>query len=231
MTTTAETDLDDTILTLEQAGDSFVVHLHDRLIALREIPAEFAGLRASFAAASMSPVLLSVQVILTALLVSGAFFLLARYVEKRLFARRQWRSLLSILTAAIVVLAAGFAGSWLVGAPGLPFRTLRLWTAASVIGCTMLLLVRVILAPRHPRSGRRPVRLMAFARDVSIAIIWAVLGLALVSTLQLWGAGPGLKDLARTVLVALPAYLLLARAVWLHRRTMAAAVVFSSRRA
>lgn len=224
MSNATEADLDTTILTLEGAGDNFVAHLRERLLALRDIPAEFETLRASLASASMSPVLLSIQIVLTVMLVSAAFFLLARYAEKRLFAGTRLRSLLSILTAAIVILAIGFTVSWLVGAPGLHFRTLRLWTVLTVVGCCVLLLVRVVLAPRHPGSGRRPVRLLAFTRDLSIAICWAILGISLVSSLQLWSAGPALKDLTRTALVGLPAYLLLAWAVWRHRRTMAAAV-------
>lgn len=224
MSSATEADLDTTILALEQAGDSFVTHLHDRLLALKGVPAEFAALRVSLASASMSPVLLSAQIVLTVILVSAAFLLVARYIEKRLYAVGQLRSLLSIVIAPIAILAAGFILSWLVGASGLHFRTLRLWMVLTVVGCCVLLLTRGVLAPRHPGSGRRPVRLLAFSRDLSIAICWAILGISLVATLQLWSAGPALKDLTRTALVGIPAYLLLAWAVWRHRRTMAAAV-------
>ena len=64
---------------------------------------------------------------------------------------------------------------------------------------------------------------MVLVRDLSFVGGWALLGTALVATLRLWNAGPGLTDLFRTGL-GIAAYLLFAWVVWRHRRTMAVAV-------
>jgi small-conductance mechanosensitive channel len=61
-------------------------------------------------------------------------------------------------------------------------------------------------------------------RDLSIVIAWAIIGVGLSASLQIWDAGPGLKDLVRTALVGVPTYVLFAGAVWRHERILVAMV-------
>ncbi|MEK1889971.1 MAG: mechanosensitive ion channel domain-containing protein [Phyllobacterium sp.] len=79
-------------------------------------------------------------------------------------------------------------------------------------------------ASRPPKFRDQSFHMLALSRDLSIPISWAIIGVGLVTTLQIWGAGPGLRDLTRTVLMAIPTYVLLAGVVWRHKRTMAVTV-------
>ena len=124
-----------------------------------------------------------------------------------------------------VALAAGLVAARLLAPPGPPLRTLRLWAVVTVVVFVVFYLTRAILtASRRTEFRHRSPHMLALSHDLSIIIAWATIGVALVATLQIWGAGPGLRDVTRTILMAIPSYLLLAGVVWRHKRTMAAAV-------
>jgi small-conductance mechanosensitive channel len=223
--TIAGVDVTAAISSLEHASDSFAAGLYARLFALTSVPAEFAALQASLAGASTSPILLSSQVILIVALVAGTLRLLAPQVKKRNAASGAWQRLFLCAAAAVAALAIGLIAAWLLAPAGLPLRTLRLWAVVTIVGYVVLFLMKAILmASRRPKFRDRSFHMQALARDLSMVIGWAITGIALVATLQLWGGGPSLKDLIRTGLVGIPATLLFAGAVWRHKRTMASAV-------
>jgi small-conductance mechanosensitive channel len=223
--TTADMDINSAITAIEQVGDSFAAGLHARFTALLDVPGELANLRSSMAAASTSPFFLSFATVLVVALTAGTFLVLARQVKIRNFASSGWRPFFLDAAAAGFALAVGLAAARLLAPPGLPLRTLRLWAVVTLVVFVISYLTRLILmASRRPEFRYRSFHMLALSRDLSIAISWATIGIAVVTTLQIWGAGPGLRDLARTVLMAIPAYLLLAGVVWRHKRTMAAAV-------
>lgn len=210
-------------LSIERAGDSFAAGVHARFLDLLDVPNELATLRGAFADASVSPALLSTQIVLTVALVCAVFFLLDRYLQKGFVADSAWRSFVSTVISGLVALAIGIAAAWFISS-GLSFRVLRLWAAATVASGIVLFLVKFFLAPRHLDPYRRSRRLSAFSRDVSFGVGWVMMGVALVGTLELWDVGQGIDDLTRTVLVGLPAFALFSTAVFRHRRTMVSVV-------
>jgi small-conductance mechanosensitive channel len=221
---TADVDLGTTILAMEHVGDTVASGWQERSRALLDIPQEYEALVASLRSSSLSPLLLLTQIAFIVMLVSIAFTLLVQQMERRAGTDNILRSVISVMAAATIAGSCGLAASWAIAATGLPIRTLRLWTVTAVAGCAIVFLLRSTAAPRNPATRLRSRRLLTVSREISIGIIWAVMGIAMVATLQLWGAGAGLRDLTRTFLAGIPAYLLIAGAVWRNRRTMAANV-------
>jgi small-conductance mechanosensitive channel len=220
-------DVNVAISGIEQAADNLVAGLNARFSALLEVPAEFERLQASLAAASTSPLLLFFEAILVAALTAGTCLLLTHQAKKgNAAARRAWQRIFFIAAAVVAALVVGLTAAWLLAPSGLVLRTLRLWAVVTVVGCIVLFLVRALLmASRRPQFRERSyhIRVLAFTRDLSIAIGWALVGVAVGATLQLWGSGPGLQDVIRTGL-GIPIYALFAGVVWRHRRTMTRAV-------
>lgn len=212
------------ISSFEQLADRFVIGLYARLAALRDVPGEFENLRTSFAAAGTSGLLISFQIILVVALVAGVFVLTARFFKRASVAGGNWGRLVRGVFAAILALATGFIAARLLAGSGLPLHILRLWTVVTVAGFIIVGAVRFILMASQPADfPRHSVHLVTSMRDFSLAIGWAITGVALLATLRLWNVGPGLGDLLRTGLGIL-VYLLFAWVIWRHRRTIAAAV-------
>ncbi|MEK1850769.1 MAG: mechanosensitive ion channel domain-containing protein [Phyllobacterium sp.] len=221
----ADLDVTSAISAIEKVADGFAAGLYARFSALLNLPGELASLRNSMVAASTSPSFLSFEIVLVVALTAGTFLVLARQVKIRNFASSSWRRFFLDAAAAVVALALGLAAARLLAPSGLPLRTLRLWAVVTLVVFVVLYLTRLVLmASRRPEFRHRSFHMLALSRDLSIAISWAIVGVALVTTLQIWSAGSGLRDLTRTVLMAIPAYLLLAAAVWRHKRTMASAI-------
>jgi small-conductance mechanosensitive channel len=210
---------------IEQAVDGFTVGLYARLSAWLQVPAEFAALQRALAEASTSLVFLSLEIILVTVLTAGTFLALTRQMKIRNAARGAWQSFFFRAAAAVMALAIGFFVARLFADSRLPLRTLRLWTVITVIGSVVLFLMKaILLASRRPEFRGRSFHMLALTRDLQLVIAWTVMGVGLLSTLQLWGSGPALQDLIRTGLVGMPAYLLFSRAVWRHKRAIASAV-------
>jgi small-conductance mechanosensitive channel len=221
---TAVADLTSVISDLEQLGDRFVAGLYARLAALHRVPVEFDELKASLAAGGTSLFLLLFQIALVVALVAGVFILTNRRLQKATAATSTWRRLFVGVAAAVLALVIGFLAARLFASSGLPLRILRLWAVATVVGFVILAAVRsLLLASRRTKFPERSAHMAALVHDLSLAIGWAIIGVALIATLRLWNVGPGLGDLIRTGL-GIPIYLLFAGAVWRHKRTMAVAV-------
>ncbi|MFC5069069.1 mechanosensitive ion channel family protein [Flaviflagellibacter deserti] len=222
--TAAADDITSLISGLEHLAEEFVSGLDARSDALRAVPAEFEGLNASLASAGTSGPFLLFQIILTVSLVAGMLVLVNRWLTKRTDARSVWRKFLASIEAAALALVFGFIATQVLTGAGLPMRTLRLWAVVTIAGFLILATVRFILmASRRTETPSRSIHLRALVRDLSVVVAFAIIGVALIATLRLWNAGPGLEDLVRTGLVGIPAYLLFAAVAWRNRRTMAVA--------
>ncbi len=224
-TAPASADVTSIISGVEQVMGRFVSGLDARVSALASVNPELAALHASFAAGGTSAAALALKILLV-VLVTGGVFLFCR----RRFGRSDagsWRRLFSILAAALVAVVAGVIVQRLLPAEGLAVRTLRIWIVVTAFGLVAIFAIRALLT----KSYARPVgRLAALARDLSVAIGWSLFGLAFMSTLRLWGAGPGLRDIFSSLVLALPAFGLFGWTVWRHRKTLAAAVAGSKPR-
>ncbi|CCV14381.1 mechanosensitive ion channel family protein [Mesorhizobium sp. STM 4661] len=219
-------DADVTSLTtaLEDVAERFVAGAHARYLAWFEAPAEFDSLRSSLAAASTSVIGLCFQIILVSGIVAGTFLLISRQANRDGAGGSRWRRFLYRSAAAVAALVIGLLVAQLLAGPGLPLRTLRLWTVVTVLGFIILAAVRsLLMGSRRTKFAERSVHLAALVHHLSLAIGLAIIGVALFATLRLWSVGPALGDLLRTGL-GIPIYLLFAWSVWRHRRTMAAAV-------
>lgn len=223
--TTVGLDITAAIDGLEQAADSIVAAGYGRVFALSQIPEDIAGLRASFANAATSPFVLALEIILVIALVRAVFLLAAWWDAKISPKKNLWRTFFTRLVATIVALAVGFAAARLLAGTGLPLRTLRLWAIGTVASYLIVGLTGfILLASKRFAFRHRSYHLLALVRDLSVPITWAIFGLAFVETLQIWNGGSGLLDLTRTLLVAIPAYILFASAIWRNRRALASVV-------
>ena len=221
----ASGDLSAALAVIERLTDRFVEGLHGRILALSGVPVEFDGLRAALAAASTSVLDLGMRIVLVVVLVVAAFIFFDRQFSQREVPVGAWRGAFSTVASAVAALVVGFVAAWLLARSSLPLRTLRIWSIAAVGGCVAKVAVRaMLLQSRRPIICRRPTHLMGLTRDLSFAIGWAVIGLALAATLRLYNAGPGLTDLIVTGLFAVPTFLFVTRVMWRYKRTMAGAV-------
>ena len=224
-TSAASLDITAAIDGLEQAADSIVAAAYGRVSALSRVPADMAELQTSFANASISPFLLALEVILVIALVRTVFLLADLWDAKISPKKNLWRTFFTRIVATVLALAVGFAAARLLVGTGVPLRTLRLWAIATVASYLIVSLTGfILLASRRYAFRHRSYHLLALVRDLSVPITWALFGLAFVETLQIWNGGSGLLDLTRTVLVAIPAYLLFALALWRNRRALASVV-------
>jgi moderate conductance mechanosensitive channel len=99
----------------------------------------------------------------------------------------------------------------------------QVWGLAVILA----LLVRQFLAVLMSEDARAALvapKLQAFADSLSIGIAWGLIGLAALSTLTTWGAGPGLRDLAGTFLITPPVIAILVVSYWRFRRVVTVAV-------
>jgi small-conductance mechanosensitive channel len=210
---------------LERVVDQFVSGLVERVAAIGSISQEIATLHASFAAGGTSAGVLAIQIVVVSLVTATVFFLCRRQFKRP--DAGVWRQILSTLAAFVIAVAAGLLAERLLFVQGLSVRTLRLWVLITAIGILALVGVRSLLRASRPMARANVGHLANLARDLSIAIGWAMVGLALMTTLRLWSAGPGLLDLVGNLVVALPTFGLFALTVWRHRRTLAATVAGS----
>jgi len=211
-----------------QIDDRLVNGLHARAAALKGASAEAQSLQDAFTAAGTSVFALAFHAVIVVALVAGLFILISRRFRSATAASGAWRRFFAAVAAALLALFSGFIAARLLGGDGLPMHILRVWTTVTIAGCVTLFAVRHVLMASMPAAFPRPsIHMEALARSLSIAIGWAVLGIGLIATLHLWGAGPGLMDMIGTGLIGIPAFLLFVWAVWRHKRTMVVAVAGS----
>ena len=213
---------------LERVVDQFVSGLARRVTAIGGVPQETDALHASFVAGGTSAGALIVQIAIVVAITAGVFILGRRRLHRP--GGGAWRRIFLTLAAFAMAVAAGLLAERLLFVQGLSVRTLRLWVLITAMGLLALVGVRSLLMASRPAARANIGHLAKLARDLSIAIGWAIAGLALMTTLRLWSAGPGLLDLVGNLVVALPSFGLFAMTVWRHRRTLAAAVAGSKPR-
>jgi small-conductance mechanosensitive channel len=213
---------------LEQVMDRFVSGVEARIQGFGRVPQEIEALHSSFAAGGTSAGALAVQIAVVVAVTAGVFILCRRQFSRP--TAGLWRRILATIAAAVIAVAAGWLAERLLFVQGLSVRTLRLWVLITAMGLLALVGVRSLLMASRPAAHANVGHLANLARDLSIAIAWAMAGLALMTTLRLWSAGPGLLDLVGNLVVALPSFGLFALTVWRHRRTLAAIVAGSKPR-
>jgi hypothetical protein len=225
---TAAGDVTSIVSGLERTIDRFVSGVDARIQGLGNVPQEIQSLHASFAAGETSVGALAVRIAVVVAVTAIVFLLCRRQFSRP--AAGMWRRVFSTLAATVIAIAAGLLAERLLFVQGLSARTLRLWVLITATGLLALVFVRALLIGSRPAARARIGRMANLARDLSIAIGWAMAGLALMTTLRLWSAGSGLLDLVGNLVVAVPAFGLFALTVWRHRRTLAAAVAGSKPR-
>ncbi|UVK36539.1 mechanosensitive ion channel family protein [Mesorhizobium sp. AR10] len=220
---TMDADMMSVMTGLEQVAERFMDGLNARSLGWTQAPAEFRSLQAVLAASSTSAVLLCLQIVLVVALVANVLQFFGRRASRS--TTGGWRRFLYFSAAVVAALAIGLLSARLLAGSGLSLRTLRLWTVATVAGAIVLVALRaLLLASHHPEFRHRKTHLTTYVRDLSFVSGWAIAGLALVSTLRIWGAGAGLVDLTGTLLVAIPTLILVIHAIWRHRRTIAGSI-------
>ena len=225
---TAAGDVASIVSGLELVMDRFVSGLEARIQALGGIPQEIDALHASFAAGGTSAGALFLQIVVMVIVTAGVFLLCRR--RFRSLDQGFWRRIFATLAAAVIAIVAGLLAERLLPSQGLAVRTLRSWVILTAVGLVALVAISSLMMGARPSATAGLGRLHALSRDLSIAIGWAMIGVALLTTLRLWSAGAGLIDLIGTVLVVLPSFALFATTVWRHRRTLAATVAGSKPR-
>lgn len=203
----------------------FVSGLEARLAALAGIGRDVDAFHDSLAAGGTSAGALALQIFIAVLATVAAFVACRRWFarERESGARR----IFATLAAAVLAIVAGLVVQRLLPAEGLAIRSLRIWVMVVGVGLVALATLRGLLTRTKPPGVGR---LAALARDLSIALIWSIFGVALMATMRLWGAGPGLRDLLGTLMIAVPVFLLFGLAVWKHSKTLAAAIAGSKPR-
>jgi small-conductance mechanosensitive channel len=196
--------------------DAFAIDLEHgamaRLDGLRQAGHELLAVHADLAARGFSLttslLILIAAAALTWLLMKGAMRLFTGYFGVRQGLRRA--SLLA--AAAITSLAVMMVATRILVADEALRSAIRLWSLATILGVAMQHFLRAIFASRRKPIGsaaHHGSRQRRFHRLVTISIYWALIGLAVNTTLRDWNAGLGLRDLVGTGLVATPISLLL----------------------
>ena len=226
---TAAGDVTSIVSGFEQIVDRFISGVGARIRAIGNVPQEIDALHASFAAGGTSAGALALQIAVVVAVTAGVFLLCRRQFSRP--AAGIWRKIFFTLAATVIAVVAGLLAERLLFVQGFSVRTLRLWVLITAMGLLALVGVTVASHSVETRQRRAKVgRLARLTRDLSIAIGWAMTGLALMTTLRLWSAGSGLLDLVGNLVVALPSFGLFGLTVWRHRRTLAAAVAGSKPR-
>lgn len=220
----AAADVTSVLAGFEFIVDRFVTGLERRLEALGTVGSDIAGLHASFAAGGTSAAIFAFKILLVVAVTAGVLLLCRHWFLRGRRAYQgsgAWRRFFATLGAAFIAVVVGVILQRYLVAEGPGVRALRVWIIATTLCIVVVLGVRALLTKRNLSShGRLP----ALARDLCIAIGFSLFGVGFMSTLRLWGAGDGMRDLFSTLFIALPAFLLFGWTVWRHRKTLSGAV-------
>lgn len=224
-TAASATDVTSIVTGFEQMMGRFVAGLDSRVSAFRTIGTEVEALRASFAAGGTSSGSLVLQILVVVVVTAATF-----HVCRRWFGRAHagfWRRLFALLAAVFVAVVVGVVVQRILPAQGLAIRTLRIWIVATAIALIALETLHVLLSKSPLGRGH----LGKLARDLCVTIGWSLVGMATMTTLRLWSAGPGIRDILGTLLFVLPLFAAFCWIVWYHGKTLAAAIAGSKPRA
>ena len=222
----AEADVSSALSVIEATIQRVVTGTAARIESLGQMPADFATLKANFAAADTGLWELVGQIVLLVAVTAGVFFFCRSRFRRP--GAGVMRRLFAAAAAAIIAMVVGLVVERVFATAGQEMRTLRLWVILTAFGLFVLVVVRAILLEPHTRSAPRASRrIAALARDLTAAIALAMVGLGMMSTLRLWGSGRGLLEFVGTILVTIPVFFIFIIAVWRHRRALSAAVAGS----
>lgn len=223
-TATDVTDVNGMLSVFERVVDSLATGFRLRVEQVEKAGQEYDSLLASLAQGGTSATALLIKIVVIVAMVAALYLYVSRTVARGAEGRSGWRRFLAATAAAVLAVLVGFVAAKVLAGSGLPMRTLRIWTLVVVGGLVVIATIRrLLVASRRDLQRGHSRRIKALHRDLSIAIGWTLVGMALVATMRLWGAGPGIVD-AVAIPTVVSAYLMFVYAVWRHRRTLAAAV-------
>ncbi|MFC0282536.1 mechanosensitive ion channel family protein [Camelimonas abortus] len=205
---------------LNQLAAALHAGVQQRLAAIAGADREWAEFVARIQAEGRDPGLIIFYAAVAAVAGGVLLALGRRFVaHRRLPLGPALRGLLAICLAGALVVA----GSRLVTHGGELRRLVILWGCTAIVALACRNALHAILsggwAPPRTRRQLRMFRLL-----VSASFIWAIGGLAALSTLRGLGAGSGLQDLFSTVCVSLPATAMFVGAYAGYGRAVTAAV-------
>ncbi len=207
---------------VDRAVAAFSGGLRARLDQMMAAGNDLDLVRSTLAAADWSPMPLLAGI--AAVLVAGlAAYRLTARAHGDSFGGASGRFLARRVLAAAAALAAGLVAATLVaGEAEAVRRTFRAWALVVPLAGLAASLIRAAILERSAAPHRK--RLGPLARDLTVAVTWALGGIALLRTLAIWEAGSGLRDLVGTAFVALPTAGLIAGAYLRSGRPLAAAL-------
>ena len=216
-----QSDPAEIVARLEDATGTLERALSDRWAALRSIGDEWTNLRAVVEAKGLSLPSLALMAagtaIATYLLIVGFRALLHSRTGKA----GSWKRGAVILGSTfLAVLVMAIATRLAVSDLDLR-RVLRTW----VFTIGLFYLLRSALLALFPKNAPEmaavpnadPEPISRFREIVTLAVLWAFVGIAISTTLRVYQGGPGLRDFIGTAIITAPVTFLLAYAYWRHR--------------
>ena len=218
-----QSDPTEIVARLEEASGLLERGLSGRWTALRAIGQEWPAFQAAIDARGLSLGSVALLAVGTAL----ATYLLIVMFRAILHSRKpdtgSWkRGVVILASIALTLLVMAIVTRFAVSDLDLR-RVLRTWVFAIAIFYLMRSALLALFPGPTPVSGTIPASAPAepatprFRDLLSLAILWAFVGIAISATARIYQAGPGLRDFVGSVIVAAPVTALLAYAYWRHR--------------
>ncbi|WP_210495563.1 mechanosensitive ion channel family protein [Microvirga antarctica] len=210
---------------IEEASGTLEQGLIARLTSVRLIGDDWSAFQLSLGAKGLTIGTLVLLLVGTALLTYGLTRLAQRLMNRRHGDAKGWRRAGVRIGATLLVFAAMFLLTRFTVADLELRRILRIW----VMAVTLYILVRAGLQSlfrgevRDGAEDSRPGS-EGFSRTIQFGILWGLLGIALTATLRIYDTGPALRDVVGTILVSIPAMLLLVYAYARHRHVVEALI-------
>ncbi|MGO4705240.1 mechanosensitive ion channel family protein [Microvirga sp. 2MCAF38] len=210
---------------LESLGTTLEQSFLSRISHLEQLHPDYVALKSAIEAQGLS--LPSAFLLLAGMaLIAYLVFRICLHLSRRQTDETQpLRRSLKTIASAIFTLIVMFGAMRLLVTSETLRSLIRIWVAASILSSLSHMVLGALLVVdttgRHRHTSARSQR---FCRVVSLAVTWALFGIALVTTLRTWNAGPGLRDLIGTGFILVPVTLLLCYAYWRYHLTIAAIV-------
>ena len=206
---------------LEEASGTLEQGVLGRLAALREVGSEWTSFRMAIEAKGLSLVGLALLIIGTALVTHLIIVGIHRLLRTRVRVSKGWKrgALLVISTLAAFVVMFGVT-RFAVADLDLR-RVLRIWIfAVALFGLAGAALLSLFPTEDHVHPDIPVAGIRRFRDTVGLGVLWALAGIALSATLRTYQAGPGLRDLIGTLVVALPVAFILSYAYARYRHVV-----------